>query len=649
MSADAELAQLANVYGILPRFRDLYGCLHTAPPETLRALLAAFGVDATNTRAIRNHLVATKARRTERQFPVEVVVACDQPTYLAAHDLNIPALDAGVHLLDFRRNGVGETVRVIAAPRRAPSVRETSQRDRVWGINLALYGVQSKRNLGIGDYADLKELATTLGSEGGDFLGLNPLHAIGSSPQNFSPYSPSHRVFLNCNHIALDHIPGLESSPKMREVIAKNQDHVSELQADRFVDYHKYQYIFHTVAFQLYHIFLTQMATKFMTGFTDFKCDRGSFLQEFARFEAARFITSKTLPQFTQSTEAIAEYLMWLQWVAACQLTAAQCAAKSSGMSLGLFLDLAVGTDRKGAETAAKNNCLARGVSIGAPPDRFNPTGQNWNLAPFDPLELGNQDYAPYRRILAAAMRYAGVLRIDHILGLMRSFWLPDNGAPGAYVRQPLESLLAITKIEAQNSGTVVIGEDLGLIPRGFRTQLRDHGFYGYSVLQFEKCFNAGLRRKDVLACFSTHDTPTIRGFQTGRDLDWSQRLGLISSTQADQLRAKRKKTVKKIKDSASSAEFCDSIHHRMMRSSATLVCAQLDDILQHKDAQNLPGTTDEHPNWRRKYCVSLDRIATHTRFREFCANARTSIPISQQQRREARSSEATPNKLNPE
>ncbi|MCY4151792.1 MAG: 4-alpha-glucanotransferase [Aestuariivita sp.] len=547
---------------------------------------------------------------------------------MATHDLNIPALDTGIHLLDFRRNGAGETVRVIASPQRAPSVRDISQRDRVWGINLALYGVQSERNLGIGDYADLKTLTTILGGEDGDFLGLNPLHAIGSSPQNFSPYSPSHRAFLNCNHIALDHIPGLESSQKMREVISKNQDRIRELRADRFIDYHKVRCTFHSIAFQLYDVFQAQTDARILADFKSFKHKRGSILREFARLEAARFTKTKTLPQFAQSTEAIAEYLMWLQWVADCQLTAAQSAAKSAGMSLGLFLDLAVGTDRKGAEAAAKNNCLARGVSIGAPPDRFNPTGQNWNLAPFDPLKLGNQDYAPYRRILAAAMRYAGVLRIDHILGLMRSFWLPDNGAPGAYVRQPLEPLLAITKIEAQNSGTVVIGEDLGLIPKGFRTQLRDHGFYGYSVLQFEESLEEGLRQKDVLACFSTHDTPTIRGFQTGRDLDWSQRLGLISAAQTKQLRAKREAVVKKIKDTKSAAVFCDTIHHRMMRSSAAFVCAQLDDILLQEDAQNLPGTVDEHPNWRRKYRIPLDRIRTHQRFREFCAIARTSVPV---------------------
>jgi 4-alpha-glucanotransferase len=303
---------------------------------------------------------------------------------------------------------------------------------------------------------------------------------------------------------------------------------------------------------------------------------------------------------------------MWLQWVADTQLGRAQTRAVAAGMPLGLYLDLAVGPRRDGAESWCERDAIAQGVSVGAPPDHLSPEGQNWDLAAFAPRKLQAQRYAPLRRILSQTMHHAGVIRIDHVLGLNRSFWLPDDGSPGAYIRQPFEALLAVIKIEAERHNCLVIGEDLGLVPDGFRDTMRGHGFYGYSVLQYERDDHGGFRdphsgAEQVLSCFATHDTPTVNGFATGRDIDWWAKLGWIDAPEAKHAQARRHDEITAI---AHDGDFRTHVHTLLARSNAALVAVQLDDVLGSVEAQNLPGTIDEHPNWRRKYTSPLEGLA---------------------------------------
>jgi 4-alpha-glucanotransferase len=264
-------------------------------------------------------------------------------------------------------------------------------------------------------------------------------------------------------------------------------------------------------------------------------------------------------------------------------------------------------------------------VSLGAPPDHLSPAGQDWNLTGFAPAKLAADDYRAFRRVLGQNLARCGVLRIDHVLGLMRSFWIPDNGAPGGYIRQPLETLLALVRIEAQRAGALVVGEDLGLVPDGLREALHASGIYSYSVLQFEKDQRGDFRhpsqlQHQTLACFGTHDTPTLAGYAKGRDIDLWQRLGWTDAAAAEHARAQRRKDCARLmtlEDEAPPAADapCDPdtlsqrVHVALARSPAALVSVSLDDMLGEEQAQNLPGTIDEYPNWRRRHRVAVQDL----------------------------------------
>ncbi len=228
--------------------------------------------------------------------------------------------------------------------------------------------------------------------------------------------------------------------------------------------------------------------------------------------------------------------------------------------------------------------------------------------------------YAALRRVIAETMRHAGILRIDHVLGLNRSFWVPDDGSPGGYIRQPFESLLAVVAIEAERAGTVVVGEDLGLVPEGFRDAINQRGFYSYSVLQYERDDDGEFRTPGALqpkslACFGTHDTPTVKGFWQGRDIDWWHRLGWISEAEALAARAEREVDKAGLMAAAGKStgpaqtDPTRDLHAALAASPVAMVALQLDDLLGEVEAQNLPGTVQEHPNWQRRTRTSLDEI----------------------------------------
>ncbi len=648
MKADVALGQLARAHGILSHYRDMQGQERTASPDTMRALLAANSVAAESDKLVRESLEALRAVRKARKFPVEVIIESRKETKLtlgsfdswqlrrdearevlasgrAADTIALPALASDVYTLEVGHSAIRETIRVIAAPTRAPSVPDQTQLTRIWGVNLALYGLRSSRNAGLGDYADLADMARIAGQIGADFTGTNPLHAMGHSSKAFSPYSPSHRGFLNTGHIALDAIPGLENAPVADRILSAEDAEMAHLRSAQFVDYDRQRTIHRRVLAALYDAFQAGATVWALDALSSFAKERGSDLARFARFEAVADQHGPNWREWpnlagTTRDDDCADFHVWLQWVADRQLGSAQRAARENGMSLGLCLDLAVGARRDGAESWCDREVIARGVSVGAPPDHLNPKGQNWSISAYSPRGLAAQNYRPFRRLLAATMRHAGVVRIDHVLGLSRSFWIPDDGSPGGYVRHPFDALLAILKIEAERHGTVVIGEDLGLAPSGFRKTMRSHGIYGYCVMQYERDRNRRLKpasraSKQVLACFSTHDTPTVRGFETGRDIDRWESLGWIDKQETVRARAQRGKDVADLAERCPDDGFNATVHKLLARSPSTMVAAQLDDILEHAEAQNLPGTTDEHVNWRRRYCVAVEELAKDGRF----------------------------------
>lgn len=280
-------------------------------------------------------------------------------------------------------------------------------------------------------------------------------------------------------------------------------------------------------------------------------------------------------------------------------------------MAHGLYLDLAVGTHPSGAETWANELNFARAVSIGSPPDAFSAQGQNWGLAPLNPLALHQQRYAPFVQTLRAQLRYSGMLRIDHALGLERSFWIPDGAVTGAYVAMPRDALLAILRIEASRADAVIIGEDLGNIPDGLRTALASSGILGCRVAMFErnwKTDRAFIDAKDysihALASLSTHDLPTMVGWTKGRDIDWREKIADISPEQAKTQHQERQSDIKAFGQPTTAAA-----HDFLARTASVLVAAQLEDILELVEQPNLPGTIHQHPNWRRTLPLTIAQI----------------------------------------
>ncbi|MBT0956138.1 4-alpha-glucanotransferase [Alphaproteobacteria bacterium KMM 3653] len=631
MSADHTLAQLAEVNGILPRFHGLDGREHATSPDTLRALLIGNGTPAATEHEAAESLAAHHAEAAERWFPHQIIVTsgqeapqnfglgcdwhitpdgADTPVAQgrAEHAITLPPLPSGVYTLTASASGRTEHITVLAAPARLPTARDLTGHERLWGMTAALYGLRSARNSGLGDFADLGALGRELGHSGAGFIGINPVHNMGWADGATSPYSPSHRGFLNTGYIALDQIPGVPAP----------QGDFAAIRAYDTVQYAAHQAAHQAALNAAYDAFLAHATADQKSALAAFTAKGGEDLARFARFEALSETHGPDWRHWPADPEAPAPsraaFHIFLQWVTDTQLAAAQSRAKGAGMALGLYLDLAVGPRRGGAESWCEGAAIAQGVSVGAPPDHLSPGGQNWDLAAYAPRKLAALNYRPLRRLLAATMRHAGVIRIDHVLGLNRSFWIPDDGSAGGYIRQPFEALLAVIKIEAERMGCAVIGEDLGLVPEGFRETMTAHGFYGYSVLQYEKhgghFHPPGEDRPQVLSCFATHDTPTAAGYAAGRDIDWWERLGWTQEEGANHARTERKNDVADLMALSPAEDFAASVHTTLAHSPARMVCAQLDDVLGHTEAQNLPGTVTEHPNWQRKYAAPVEGLA---------------------------------------
>ena len=636
MNGQNDLATLADLCGIWHDFYDLNGTLKPTSQETQKAFLSAMDIDVSGDDAIRDSLTTLRHEIEDRWFPEEVIVESgvatplefgfgavwhlrldEQDSVLAngepRDNITLPPLPSGVYSLTASASGRTEIVTVLAAPKRLQSVEDLTGTSRLWGLNFALYGVRSKRNAGLGDFEDLGQAAELAGAAGAGFLGTNPLHTMGHCDvKAISPYSPSHRGFLNTAYIALDRVPGLTNSPK--PVV------FDELNQAITVQYSTHKVEHRKALEALFKQFNGAAPEKSRAEFANFKTKGNADLQGFALFEALSEIHGTQWQGWPADPDDPpadrVDFHMWLQWVANTQLADAQQRSKGAGMSLGLYLDLAVGSRRDGAESWCEQAAVAQGVSIGAPPDHLSPEGQNWNLTAFAPRKLKALRYRPLRRIIAQTIRHAGIIRIDHVLGLMRSYWIPDDGSPGGYVRQPFESLLAIVKIEAERFNCAVVGEDLGLVPDGFRETMRDNGFYGYSVLQYEKDTQGQFHHPDVispqvLSCFATHDTPTVRGYESGRDIDWWEKLDWIDAEKAESMRLDRSNSVDAFRGDD---DFQARVHSMIAYSKAALVVVPLDDVLGVVEAQNLPGTIDQYPNWRRKYDVDLDNLSSDGR-----------------------------------
>ena len=607
---DDALADLARHHHIQPDYKGLQGERRVAPPETLRALLGAMGVNVGSPRDIKAELAAVRTKRAADAQGLPPYLVCP-PDKAPKLELKaqwrclledgtekegrgpLPPLPVGRH----RLTSEGRTCWLLSAPPSLPLP------DPAWGVTLPLYGLRGGAQGGLATYADLAVAVQGLARHGASFVGLNPVHAgFETDPALISPYSPSHRRRLAAAYLELEGEAAQEAGDLIDYGAARGERRRAVRAA---FDAHGQDAAFET-----------------------YLANEGESLRLFATYEALADLHGATWehwPEEFQSAEAPAvrafakdasteiRFHAWMQFLADRQLSRAAQIAREAGMSRGLYLDLAVGTHPFGAETWSEPASFAPGVSLGAPPDAFSPDGQIWDLAPFAPQNLIETGFEPLAATLRAQLRHAGMLRIDHILGFERAFWVPRTGAPGTYVSMPKDAMLAVARIEAVRAGAVLVGEDLGNIPDGLRADLSESGILGCEVAQFMPNKPATAYRKAALASFGTHDLPTWRGWQAARDISVREDVTGLPGEAAEQGRQERADDIAALTDLAGGTEV-DDLTRFLASVDSRLVALQIEDLLDMEDQPNLPGTVQEYPNWRRRLPCGAEHFAEDQR-----------------------------------
>ncbi len=521
-----------------------------------------------------------------------------------------------------------------------------------WGVFCQLYELRSARNWGIGDFADLAALARTLGAEGADFLGVNPLHAIFlGRPEQVSPFSPSNRRYLNPLYIA----PDLLGCPEPAGAEA--------LRAGDTVDYGAVRDAKLPSLRRVFDSFMERADPEEQRPYLAF-IDADPDLFRHAGFEALslaqaraghgagwldwpeplRDPSSPQVDAFLEENWEEVEFHRWLQYVARLQLAEAQRAAREAGMRLGLYLDLAVGEAPDGSATWSGTAAALPGVTVGAPPDMFSQTGQGWGLAAPSPAELERRDFEPFRAMIAAQLRDAGALRIDHAMALWQLYLIPDGAEPvdGAHLRYPMAQMLRILASESREAEAVVIGEDLGWVPEGFRDAMDRARVLSYRIVVFEQ-EEGGFRPaeaypRDALACLSTHDLPVLANWWRGDDVARREEHGLVTPEDSASARAHRERerawmlSLTGLDADPASAEpppgLLEAAHRFVASTPCRLAAVRLADLAGPEAPTNLPGVSeDAYPNWRPKMHIPVEGLPGHAPFRTICALMREHRP----------------------
>ena len=494
---------------------------------------------------------------------------------------------------------------------------------RIWGFMVQLYGLRSARNWGVGDFTDLRALVELAAGMGAAVVGVNPLHAAW-----VSPYSPSSRHALNPVYLdveAIAEFPGCEAAKRL--VVSQGfKNRIAALRESELVDYDGVRAAKREVLELLYACFRRDRARR--RQLEAFNRASPHELRNYALYEALaekfggnwqqwpqayRKPASREVRAFARKNRGRVDFHAYLQWHARVQLDQAQRRARELGMPVGLYFDLALGADRGGAEVWSDQAAYASGASIGAPPDEFNPRGQDWGLPPYSPRALRAAGYRPFMDLLRANMPEGGAVRLDHVMALERLYWIPQEhkADKGGYVNYPFRDLLGILAQESRRRRCMVIGEDLGTVPAELRSALNSAGVLSYRPLLFEKDTPASAYPRDALVCVSTHDLPTWRGFWAARDLELREQLGLT----VDPLKEKQQRQADKVLlEKALNGTSVQSAHAFLARTPSKIVMVQPEDVFEQLEQANLPGTVDEHPNWRRKLPVALERWGSEPR-----------------------------------
>jgi 4-alpha-glucanotransferase len=692
MSRLEELRRIADLVGIATRHVDALGVAHEPNEETLSRLIAAFGLPADPQQAADAlaeeglaapfglrpvHIVPQEAPAPALQLRlpagaggVEWHCRLEDGNQYSGHsegaDLRLPAgLPPGYHRLAVagagRGGGANAEIDLVVAPGSCHLCEALQPGARSWGLTVQLYGVHSRRDWGIGDFGELAMLCRKAGPLGAAAIGINPLHALfAAEPRHFSPYSPSSRAWLDYLYIDVTQIPGFAEDAAAQALAPAKA--VGAARAAKLVDYAAVAALKRPVLEALYRRFCDRELTMGGAGaaaFRAFQQEGGAALAAFATFEALHeHFTQAGMPfswhawppalrdphsaavgEFASAHAGRIEFFQFLQWQADQQLGEAALAGRQGGLNIGLYRDLAVGVDPNGAEAWADQQLIVPGAAIGAPPDELSRAGQNWGLAPINPLALRRRGFTPLIAALRANMRHAGVLRIDHVMSLQRLYWVPSGGpaTAGAYVNYPLHDLLRLVALESRRQGCAVIGEDLGTVPEGFRETMQQTNVLSYRVFRFERRGDGSfIPPADypplAAASAATHDIATLKGFWLGRDIEWRRRLGVYpdAASEAGEVAERRRDRQLLLEalarerllkperfaeflstdgEPAYSQELGGAILAYLARSRARLTLVQIEDVAGEDEQANLPGTTDAHPNWRRRLSSRLEEL----------------------------------------
>jgi 4-alpha-glucanotransferase len=703
------LETLAHAYGVDTEFEG-----RPVPPDTLQAVLAAMGVDAGSPEAAEEALAGLRARRAQRLLPRAIVLRAGVPEEVplpataeawveledgqtvtvgtpfprglhigeAGETRPLPAdLPVGRHTLCAR---LGDRVST-AAPLLVAPHRLTGPAGRSWGFLVQLYSMLGERSWGMGDLGDLADLAGWSGHTlGAGFVQLNPLHA-GMPPgpdgtSDPSPYRPSSRRFADPVYLRIEAVPEYAYlKPGARERVQDAARRGARLREGVLIEEALIDrdavWAAKREALEVIHGVPRSVGRE--AAYRAFLRREGEGLLQYATWSALAEVHGPAWrawpgglrdPGSAAVLRARAElahrvdFHCWLAWLVDEQLAAAQAAGRAAGMPVGLVHDLAVGVHPDGADAWALQHCLAEGISAGAPPDAFNAHGQDWGLPPWRPDALADAGYAPYAELLRANLRHAGGLRVDHVMGLFRLWWVPEGRPPteGTYVRYDHEAMLGVLALEAHRADAIVIGEDLGTVEPGVREQLSARGVLGTSVLWFERDWSEqgggsplppDRWREDCLATLTTHDLPPTASRLSGDHVELRHRLGLLSRPLAEEQAEDDEEREEWLGELAReglmtvppygegpAADLLEppdgrhlpdavaALHRYLLRTPAKLVGVWLPDILGDPRPQNLPGTSTEYPNWRLPIAdangkpVTLEQLAAAERTSEFAA-----------------------------
>ncbi len=673
--ADAPLLELAAAHRVGTSYRGWDGVEHPVAESTLQSILTALGIPCRGDEEIQRSLHDARLAPWRRILPpvlvtrqgsgaeVDVHVPHGTPAALwivtedgcrhqAAQRENwdepvdvdglltgratfaIPDdLDLGWHTLRAETDGGVAECPLVVTPQRLRTADALAERQE-WGLTAQLYSVRSERSWGVGDFVDLADLAVASARDGAGFLLVNPMHAAEPRPPiEDSPYLPTTRRFFNPLYLRIEDIheyAELDTDARAGVDADAEQLHAANHAADLLNRNASYA----AKLSALEQIFTVRRSPDRAGQFAAFRAEQGQGLADFALWCALAERLEPSAPEWNgeaaspgtaycaEQRDRLAdrtEFHCWLQWLCDQQLESAQHAAKQAGMPVGVIHDLAVGVKIGGADAWTLAGVLADGVTVGAPPDMFNQQGQNWTQPPWHPVRLAESGYAAYRDMLRTILRHAGGVRVDHILGLFRLWWIPEGTGPaqGTYVYYDHEALIGILALEAQRAGAVVIGEDLGVFEPWVRDYLAERGIFGTSILWFEHDDDGPIPperyRQQCLTSVNTHDLPPTAGYLAGEHVTLRESLGLLARSVEEERAAAtaeqeavlalvRERGLLPEPEGADVKTTVEALYAFSALTPSSLLGVALVDAVGETRTQNQPGTSTEYPNW----CIPL-------------------------------------------